>query len=262
MSLINFFSQSMKLKERSIAAALHLLASLFVATLAAVLVFFVWYPYPYREVAGGRELFLLVVAVDLVVGPLLTFAVFNRSKPRQELWRDLSIIGVLQVLALCYGMWTVFTARPVYLVHEVDRFRVVTAADIDPAELTQALPKFQKTPMFGIQVIGVRKTRDSNELMQSIESAIAGKDIGMMPGRWQDLDADNKAQIGQLGRSVDFLRSRASDGGVAINQIISGAGLKDAEVIGLPLASRRTDWTVLMNRKDVRIIGYVPIDSF
>ena len=98
--------------------------------------------------------------------------------------------------------------------------------------------------------------------MQSIESAIAGKDIGMMPGRWQDLDADNKAQIGQLGRSVDFLRSRASDGGVAINQIISGAGLKDADVIGLPLASRRTDWTVLMNRKDVRIIGYVPIDSF
>ena len=252
----------MKLRERSIAAVLHLLASISVATLAAVLVFFVWYPYPYREVAGGRELFLLIVVVDLVVGPLLTFVVFNRSKPRQELWRDLSIIGVLQLAALCYGLWTVFTVRPVYLVHEVDRFRVVTAADIDPAELSQALPQFQKIPLFGVSVIGVRKARDSDEMMRSIDLAIAGKDIGMMPGRWQDLDKNNKDEIRQRARPVNFLRSRASDGGVAIDQIIRDAGLKNADVIALPLVSRRTDWSVLMTRQDARIIGYVPIDSF
>ena len=253
----------MKLKERSIAAALHLVASLVLASLAAVLVFFVWYPYPYREVAGGRELFLLIVAVDLVVGPLLTFVVFNRSKPRQELWRDLSIIGVLQLAALCYGLWTVFTVRPVYLVHEVDRFRVVTAADIDPAELSQALPKFQKIPLFGIPVIGVRNARDSDEMMRSIDSAIEGKDVSMMPGRWQDLDAANKKQILERSHSVDFLRSRAGDGGVAIDQIVRDANLKNTDVITLPLVSlRRTDWSVLMNRQDLRIIGYVPVDSF
>lgn len=252
----------MKLKERSIAAALHLLASISVATLAAVLVFFVWYPYPYREVAGGRALFLLVVAVDLVVGPLLTFVVFNRSKPRQELWRDLSIIGVLQLAALCYGLWTVFTVRPVYLVHEVDRFRVVTAADIDPAELPQALPQFQKIPFFGISIIGLRKARDSDEMMHSIDSALAGKDISMMPGRWQDLDVNNKEQIRQRSQSVDFLRSRAGDGGAAIDQIIRDTGLRNPDVIALPLVSRRTDWSVLMNRQDLSIIGYVPVDLF
>ena len=48
----------------------------------ALLVFAVWYPYPYREISGGRDLFLLVVAVDVVLGPLITFAVFNRAKPR------------------------------------------------------------------------------------------------------------------------------------------------------------------------------------
>ena len=253
----------MKLKERSIAAALHLLASLSIASLAAVLVFFVWYPYPYREVAGGRELFLLIVAVDLVVGPLLTFVVFNRSKPRQELWRDLCIIGVLQLAALCYGVWTVFTVRPIYLVHEVDRFRVVTAADIDPAELSQALPKFQKIPLFGISVIGVRKARDSDEMMHSIDLAIGGKDISMTPGRWQDLDAPNHKQILERARSADFLRTRAGDGGAAIDQIIRDAGLKNTDVIALPLVSlRHTDWSVLLNRQDLSIIGYLPIDSF
>ncbi|MFZ3141643.1 TfpX/TfpZ family type IV pilin accessory protein [Polaromonas sp.] len=252
----------MKLKERSTAAALHLLASLAVASLAAVLVFFVWYPYPYREVSGGRELFLLIMAVDLVVGPLLTFVVFNRSKPRRELWRDLSIIGLLQLVTLCYGLWTVFAARPVYLVHEVERFRVVTAADIDPVELPKALPKFQKIPLFGISVIGVRKARDSNERMRALDSALAGRDVSMMPDRWQDLDADNKAQIRQRARTVDFLRARASDGGAAIDQIIHDAGLKNTEVIALPIFSRRTDWSALMDVKDLSIIGYVPVDSF
>ena len=206
---------------------------------------------------------MLIMAVDLVVGPLLTFVVFNRSKPRQELFRDLSIIGMLQLVALCYGLWTVFVARPVYLVHEVDRFRVVTAADIDPAELPQALAQFQKNSWFGISVIGVRKARDSDEMMRSIDSAIAGKDISMMPGRWQDLDAANKKEILQRARPVDFLRSRAGDGGAAIDQIIREAGLKNPDVITLPLVSlRRTDWSVLMNRQDLRIIGYVPVDSF
>lgn len=252
----------MKLKERAAAAAMHLAASLAVAALAAVLVFFAWYPYPYRDVAGGRELFLLIMAVDLVVGPLLTFVVFNRAKPRKELWRDLSIIGLLQLAALCYGLWTVFLVRPVYLVHEVDRFRVVTAADIDSADLPKALPKFQKIPLFGISVIGVRKARDSDEMMRSIDSAIAGKDISMMPERWQDLDTDNKEQIRQRAQSVDFLRSRATDGGIGIDQIIRDAALKDTDVIALPLVSRRTDWSVLMNRQDLRIIGYLPIDLF
>ena len=56
-------------KDRALAAFAHLGLSLAVAALAAALVFFVWYPYPYNEVSGGRELFFLVVAVDVVAVP-------------------------------------------------------------------------------------------------------------------------------------------------------------------------------------------------
>ncbi len=59
---------------------LHFLISAAVAAVAAVLVFCVWYPGPFRLMAGGRDLFLLVTSVDVVIGPLLTFAVFNRAK--------------------------------------------------------------------------------------------------------------------------------------------------------------------------------------
>ena len=102
-----------------IAAGIHFICSAVVAGLAAGLVFGMWYPYPYRELAGGRELFLLVVAVDVVCGPLLTAVLFNPAKSREELWRDLSLVAVIQLIALGYGLHTVWQARPLFLAHEV-----------------------------------------------------------------------------------------------------------------------------------------------
>ncbi len=62
------------------AAGVHSLCSVMVATMAAWVVFTVWYAYPYRELSGGRELFLLVVSADVVCGPLLTL-VLSSCKP-------------------------------------------------------------------------------------------------------------------------------------------------------------------------------------
>ncbi len=48
-------------RRRSMAAGVHLLISLVIASLAAVLVFWLWYPGAFRRLAGGRDLFLLVL---------------------------------------------------------------------------------------------------------------------------------------------------------------------------------------------------------
>lgn len=249
-------------KERGRAATWHLLASLAVAALAAVLVFLVWYPYPYGEVAGGSGLFRLLVSVDVVLGPLLTLVVFNRTKPRKELWRDLCVIVALQLAALAFGLHTVYQVRPVYLVHEVDRFRVVTAADVEPDDLKQARPEFRELPRHGIRVIGVRRPRDADESMQSLELALAGKDISLQPQRWQELDEANRAEIRQRARDLLFLRSRAKDGGLALERLLAESSLPPEQVIALPLMGRRDDWSVLMDRRTLQIIGYLPIDAF
>jgi hypothetical protein len=82
---------------------------------------------------------VLVVSVDVVLGPLITFAVFDRAKPRRELRRDLVVVGLLQLAGLLYGLWTVHLARPVHMVFEIDRFRVVHQIDI-PLELEEKRP--------------------------------------------------------------------------------------------------------------------------
>ena len=99
-----------------------------------------WYPYPYRELSGGRELFALVVAVDVVLGPLITLVIFNPAKTRCHLVMDFTVIGLLQVAALAYGLWTVFVARPVHLVFEYHRMAVVHAIDVDSDLLAKAPP--------------------------------------------------------------------------------------------------------------------------
>lgn len=253
---------SVNWKERGRAAVLHFGASLALAALAAWLVFGVWFPYPYREVSGGRNLFVLLVSVDVVIGPLLTLVVFNRAKPSRELWRDLAVIAMLQLAALGYGLRTVYEVRPIYLVHEVDRFKVITPADIDRAELTQARPEFRELPLHGVQMIGVRPARDAAENLSAIESALAGRDISAMPQRWQALDDANRAQIRARARDMAFLRARAADGGAELDRLIATAGLKPDQVIALPLVARSYDWSVLMDAKDLRIIGYLPIDAF
>ena len=48
-------------KDRLRAGTIHFGISVGVALLAALLVLLVWYPYPYREVSGGRELLLILI---------------------------------------------------------------------------------------------------------------------------------------------------------------------------------------------------------
>jgi hypothetical protein len=122
--------QSLQIGQRLRAAVIHLLLSAAVAALAALLVFAVWYPMPYRQISGGRDLFLLVVAVDVAIGPLITLAVFDRRKPRAELVRDMAVVAAMQLAALAYGLHTVAQARPAVVALEVDRLRVVRAIDL------------------------------------------------------------------------------------------------------------------------------------
>lgn len=252
----------MNFKSRFAAAGVHLGVSLLVAALAAWLVFKVWYPYPYNEISGGRELFFLIVGVDVVLGPLLTFAVFNIAKRRRELALDISVIAVLQAAALAYGLWTVFVARPVYLVHEVDRFQVVVAADIDPVELQQAPAELRKLPIWGVRTIGVRKARDSDEMLKSIEQAMAGKDVAMRPGWWVPMGPSQRDILAARGKPVDSLRKKGPEAEQKVRDALQNIAVPEGDLWTFPVIARSTGWSVLVNRKTQTIEGFVPVEGF
>lgn len=251
-------------KSRLKASGIHLIISLAIALAAALLVFFLWYPYPYSELAGGRSLFLLVIAVDVVMGPLLTLTVFNTAKPRSELVRDLSLIGLLQFTALVYGLSTVMQARPVHLAFEIDRYRVVSAVDVPAEFLDRAPPELRRLPLTGPTLLSIRPFKDANENFDATMAALAGAPLGARPDLWQSYEKA-KPQILAAGKPLADLKARfpgrVAEIDAALKSQAPASGLP-AKIAYVPLAARDSFWTVLINAETAEVIAFVPIDPY
>lgn len=254
-------SRGFALRSRARAAGIHLGLSALVATLAASVVLGIWYPYPFRSISGGRDLFLLIVAVDVVIGPLITFAVFDRRKPRAELRRDLGVVALLQVAALVYGLHTVFIARPVVLALEGERrIRVVRAIDLDPNTLPLAPPELRSLSWGGPRVVATRRPT-AEESFEAIQLATQGLDLGLRPGFW--LPAPEAAAVfARSARSIEELRARHPARAAELDASVGATGLPAIRLGYLPVLARRSDWVALVDTSNGAIVGYAPVDGF
>ena len=105
------------------ATGIHLILSFIVFIYLAYQIYFNWYPQPYFSVDGGWQGIRLIAAVDLVLGPFITFLIFDLSKRRWEIVFDLMMIAIIQFGALAYGVYLTYTQRPVAIV-VIDEFVV------------------------------------------------------------------------------------------------------------------------------------------
>jgi hypothetical protein len=256
-----FKSTDMFWEERLRASGIHFGISLIFAGLAALLVFLVWYPNPYREISGGRELFLILVTVDVILGPLITLAIFNPVKSWPVLRRDLAFVGLIQLAALGYGMWTVFVARPVFLAFEFDRFRVVHAIEVPHNMLDQAPAGFQALPLLGPTLIAVRPFRNADESFSATMSAMNGVPLGARPDLWQPYP-EARAEVLKAAKPALDLKKRFSSHAEKIERVITRSGHATEAVVYLPLAGRKVFWTALLDSTTAEVIGFLPLDSF
>ncbi len=230
-----------------------------VAAICAALVFLLWYPGPYRRLSGGRELFFLVTTVDVIMGPLLTFAVFNRIKGWPHLRRDLAVIACLQLAALGYGLHTVYQVRPVALVFEKDRFRVISATDVYEPELGKGRAEYHSLPLTGPWALGARSLREGAETTEAIFLALKGYDVAHRPVFWQPYD-ESKAEALRLARPLSVLIERYPQGRLQVDAILAELKLDPTKTKFLPVMAR-VDAVVLLNdRGDVA--GFAPFDGF
>lgn len=247
-------------KERLTASAAHLGISLCIAA-AALLVFAVWYPYPYREVSGGRELFLILITVDVLLGPLITLAIFDRRKPVRELVLDLTVVGCIQLAALAYGLWTVAAARPVHLVFEFDRLRVVHAIDIPEELVAKAPPGVVPEPWRGPTLLAVRPFHDANEKMDATLAALQGVQLGARPDLWQSYAAARDRIIAAARPAAALKQSHPAQAGL-IDSVLRSLGRDPNRTLYLPLVSRKSAWTALLDPQTAEVVGFVPLDPF
>ena len=250
-----------RLRAATRAAALHLVGSVAVAVLAAALVFGFWFPYPYRDLAGGRELFLLIIAVDVICGPLLTMVLYNPAKPRAELCRDLGLVVLIQLAALGYGLHVVWQARPLYLVQEVDRFKVLSMPDLDMAEVRKLPIPMQVNWVKGPITVAIRAPKDAEEQQKVLlESVQGGRDYAERPEFY--LPYEGAAALKALQRAkplAAFLDKQPSQRSAAA-ELAASKGLDMAQLVYLPVVGRQ-DWVAVLDAQ-AQIQGFLKGDGF
>jgi hypothetical protein len=256
---------SLRFKSAAKAMGWHFAGSLLVAFIVAALVFGVWFPYPYRQLAGGTELFFLIMGVDIVCGPLLTFVLFNPAKPKRELFMDLSLVVILQLAALAYGIWTVHQARPLYLVHEVDRFKTIAMADLGTAEqVSQELAKLpvvlQPQLFKGPQTVGLRDASKEEREKVMFESVQGGRDYGERPGFYVAYDAAQAAKAYAKAKPLENFAKKHPSKLADIDKLQTQAGA-DAKLLRYLPSIARQDWVAVLNPQGA-IVGYVQGDGF
>jgi hypothetical protein len=153
------------------AGAIHISFSALIALCAIAVIFFVWYPGELASAQGVSLLVLVLIGVDVALGPLLTTLLYKPGK--SGLRFDLFMIALLQTLALLYGMRAIYSGRPAYLVFNVDRFDVVPVQSVDEESLARAAAEF-RTSFWMPLWVAARMPTDPQERTAILFSSLSG----------------------------------------------------------------------------------------
>lgn len=238
--------------NRFYAALIHLLASVAAGASLFATFWFVWYPAPLFWTSGALPVFLTLVVVDVILGPVLTFVVYKPGKP--SLVFDLSVIVAVQALALTYGVWALFEGRPVYVAALGHRFDVVHANEVSAADLAVAGTSL---PLTGPQWVGIKEATDPKERERVFSSALSGIDYGHMPQHHAPISS-MRARLLARAEPIADLRVRNPGRADHIDDWVRVHGINEKDVVFLGLKDRAADAAVILDAKTAEVIGIAP----
>lgn len=247
-------------REKFRAFGIHFATTLFVAALAAALIFFVWYPPPYATMVGGLKLFVLITGIDLALGPLLSLVVYDRRKSRRALVFDYTVIAILQIGALGYGVYSVSQNRPVSVAFVKDRLEVIAAGEIAGQDWREAEGTLYSSPSWrGPVLVGTYVSRkDWND---ALDGGLAGRDIGVRPKFYVPYER----QTDEVRRKLEplaKLERRQKDAAPLIADALRELE-RPAEDFGwVPVRHTHGFWTALIDRETGYPVKYLPIDPY
>ncbi|MDO9451984.1 MAG: hypothetical protein Q7J29_03900 [Stagnimonas sp.] len=141
----------------------HLGISVVLVGIAVWLILFRWFPTPLFTTDGGGVGLKLLLLVDLVLGPLLTFVVFNPLKARRLMVLDLAVIAMLQLSAYGAGLWSIYTVRVQAVALHEGVFHAVTAKEYQ--DQTIEPDSWQALGPRAPHLVNVRAPLDGDEAM-------------------------------------------------------------------------------------------------
>lgn len=229
------------MKFRIKTASIHFAISLMVALCSLMLIFMIWHPNPLQKAVGVTHIVLLILTIDVILGPLLTFLVAS-SPTKKTLKFDLMVIAVLQLSAFFYGMYTVTVSRPVYLAFDALRFELVQADTVIRDKDTPA--QYSQNPVFAPQWVSIKPydTPDEQYRRMQLEMSEAISP-SMQASLYQSIDAVRHVIISKTQSLDELYNYNSTD---EVKQVLA----KYHHVTGfIPLKATATDMTVLVDKE-------------
>lgn len=227
----------------------HLTLSFIVGCLTAATVYWVWYPGVLAKAIGVSHIFLLLLCIDVTVGPILTL--FLAKEGKKGLWFDLVTVVILQFSALIYGIWHIAEGRPVWQTLNIYRVELVKAIDMD---YTNAKAPFAHNPWSFPGWAMVRPAKDKKETSDWIWLEL---EKGKSPVQRAELYQPIEGQWENFSKEILPLEKLSKNNiKKQVEEIL--AQYPDADGF-LPMIGGEWDMTVLVSRKEQKILDVVDL---
>ncbi|WP_180138036.1 TfpX/TfpZ family type IV pilin accessory protein [Acinetobacter sp. YH12043] len=220
----------------------HLSISVIIALIVLYLIFYVWYPVPLHQALGITHLTFMLLAIDVVIGPLFGWLVYKEDK--KSLKFDLAIVILLQVSAFAYGFYTIAKGRPAWIVYDSLAFHIVRHSDIETSHLHLAQPKYQQPSWFKPQVVALLDTKDIQKTHPIPKFTIAMDH----PMYYTDL-TNMKSKIENIAFSLNDLKRFNNP--QKVQQVLNQYPMANS---WLGLSGVEQDMVVLMNKETAEVI--------
>lgn len=176
-------------------AGTHLFISLFIFLLVVLWTRLIAYPAIYFSLSGAIYALVIVFCVDVVLGPLLSFLLYSPAKPKKSMRLDFGIIACIQLLALTYGLYTLYQERPEFVIIYPNS----TATVLSHREVTE-LPEIevkQYSQLAGLPT-GVLHGKDSYSTLNQAHDIIAKTNHTTRKFIAQSGDMDNQKMLSEI----------------------------------------------------------------
>lgn len=248
------------MRSRLVAAGIHLVASGVAVLAVALLIFGVWFPGEYSRLLNGYRLFGLVSVCDLVLGPAITLVIWSPSKSRSKLLFDYVIIGAIQLSALVYGASVVAATRPVFTVFAVDRFEIVTAAEVATAPSTVAAPQPALAPgWLGPQLATLVLPQDRVQHNAATTYELSGNQLSATLNYLTPYD---NLKALHAAKPIEELLGKHHELQPEVARLANRAHVRTDQLSWVPVSSRFGFFTALLSAESNGIIGFLQLDPY
>jgi len=225
---------------------IHLSLTALVILSYTIIVRYFWYPGDLFQLERVWEVMIVVFGVDLVLGPSMTLVLFKPGK--KGLKFDMSMVLVMQIVALSWGVWVTYSERPLYITYDGDiMFSSIPASKVIYSPMTP--DNLRRGGQQGPMLAFLDLPKDPKQLYEIVEKAHSAGALVTGQTQYYKTLAEKSAELHRL--SVDIKERLVIYPGYkpSLNRFLGNVGEPEEAFLFYPLEGRGL-MAILVLRKD------------